>query len=158
MFVRHTLIRWNLPELVDDAELITSELVTNAVKVTGICTPEPSWGELEKLNLISVFVRATGAGICVQVWDADDEPLDLLTAGPDDEDENGRGLFLVRTYARQVGRFYPKGGGKVVWAELPLERPEPALPRRVAGNRATIRLSRPDPELLRAVLEGLKRL
>lgn len=39
-------------------------------------------------------------------------------AGADDEAEGGRGLFIVREVARQVGHFYPKGGGKVVWAEL----------------------------------------
>lgn len=90
--------------------------------------------------------------------DAESEPLDLTTAGPDDEAEGGRGLFIVRTFARQIGRFYPRYGGKVVWAELPLDPPVPPLPRRAAKKPATIRLPQPDPDLLRAVLDGLRSL
>jgi anti-sigma regulatory factor (Ser/Thr protein kinase) len=158
MFIRHTLVSWNLPDLVDVAELIISELVTNAVKATGITTSEPSWGELESLKLINVRVQASKDSIVIQAWDADGEPLDLPTAGPDDESESGRGLFIVRTFARQIGRFYPRYGGKVVWAELPLDPPVPPLPRRAAKKPATIHLPQADPELLRAVLSGLRRL
>lgn len=158
MFVGHTLRRWNLPHLVESAELIVSELVTNAVKATGITTPQPSWGEMEGLQLLRVRVHASRDSIVIQVWDADGEPLDLPAAGADEDAESGRGLFIVRSVARQIGRFYPRGGGKVVWAELPLEPPVQPLPRRAAKRPASIHLPKADPDLLRAVLAGLRAL
>ncbi|MCZ4123319.1 ATP-binding protein [Streptomyces sp. H39-S7] len=66
--------------------------------------------------------------ICLQVWDVGEEPLDQPTAGADDEAEGGRGLFIVDTLARKVGHFYPKVGGKVVWAELALDAKVSSLP------------------------------
>nr|WP_272919797.1 ATP-binding protein [Streptomyces sp. SID5468] len=158
MFIRHTLTCWKLSRLTETAELIASELVTNAVKATGITTPQPSWGELEGLQLLRVRIHASKDSIVIQVWDADGEPLDLPTAGADEEPESGRGLFIVKSVARQVGRFYPRSGGKVVWAELTLEPTVPPLPRRAAKKPASIYLPKPDPDLLRAVLTGLRSL
>ncbi len=157
MFVRHTLQRWTLPEQIDTAELVVSELVTNAVKATGVTTPKPTWSELDGLNTICVRILARGGAFSIQVWDASVELPVQAAAGLDDEAESGRGLFIVRAMARQVGHFYPRGGGKVVWAELPLEESVPPLPRR-ASKSATIQLPRPDPDLLRRVLAGLQSL
>jgi anti-sigma regulatory factor (Ser/Thr protein kinase) len=157
MFIRHTLRSWNLVDQIDSAELVVSELVTNAVKATGVMLPNPGWSDLEKVPLINVRVMAHGDGISIQVWDASVEPPVQPAAGADDDAENGRGLFIVRTVARQVGHFYPRGGGKVVWAELALETPVPPLPRR-AAKKPTIQLPQPDPDLLRKLLAGLHRL
>ncbi|QMU73758.1 ATP-binding protein [Streptacidiphilus sp. P02-A3a] len=137
MFVRHTLHRWTLPERIDTAELVVSELVTNAVKATGVTTLQPTWAELDGLNLISVRILARGDAFSIQVWDASVELPVQPAAGADDEAESGRGLFIVGAMARQVGHFYPRGGGKVVWAELALESPVPTLPRR-SSKTATI--------------------
>ncbi|MGV9340588.1 ATP-binding protein [Streptomyces sp. NPDC003688] len=158
MFIRHTLMCWSLPHLVDEAELIVSELVTNATRATGITTLQPSWSELEGVQLIQVRVQASKDSIVLQAWDSGDEPLGLPAAGADGAAESGRGLYIVQSLARQVGCFYPKSGGKVVWAELPLDPPVPPLPRHVAKKPATINLPRPEPELLRAVLAGLRSL
>ncbi|TDU06617.1 anti-sigma regulatory factor (Ser/Thr protein kinase) [Streptomyces sp. 846.5] len=157
MFVRHTLLRWNLPDQIDAAELIASELVTNAVKATGVVTPDPTWGDLEKVALLTVRVAAHGDGVSIQVWDVSLEPPVQPAVGASDDADGGRGLFIVRSVARQVGHFYPKGGGKVVWAELALEAPVPPLPRRQAKT-PTIQLPLPDPHLLRKVLDGLRKL
>ncbi|MFC1419371.1 ATP-binding protein [Streptacidiphilus cavernicola] len=157
MFVRHTLKRWNLPDQIDPAELIASELVTNAVKATGVTMPNPGWGDLEKVALINVRLAAHRDGVSIQVWDASLEPPVQPAAGAAAGAEGGRGLFIVRAVARQVGHFYPRGGGKVVWAELALDAPVPPLPRR-AAKTPTIQLPLPDPDLLRKVLAGLQRL
>jgi anti-sigma regulatory factor (Ser/Thr protein kinase) len=158
MFVRHSLGQWSLVDQIDAAELVVSELVTNAVKATGIVTPDPSWTELEGLNLLNVRLLAQGDGLCLQVWDVSVEPPDQPAAGPDHEAEGGRGLFIVKAIARRVGHFFPRTGGKVVWAELALEAPLPPLPRRQAKKQATISLPRSDPELLRKVLAELEKL
>jgi anti-sigma regulatory factor (Ser/Thr protein kinase) len=157
VFIRHTLQRWGLPDQIDAAELVASELVTNAVEATGVTTPNPGWAELEKVPLINVRVMAHGDGFSIQVWDASVELPAQPAAGPGHDAENGRGLFIVRALARQVGHFYPKGGGKVVWAELALDAPVPPLPRR-APKTPTISLPLPDPDLLRKLLDGLRKL
>ena len=157
VFIRHTLQQWSLPDQIDAAELVVSELVTNAVEATGVTTPNPGWAELEKVPLINVRVMAHGDGFSIQVWDSSVEPPVQPAAGAADDAEGGRGLFIVRALARQVGHFFPKSGGKVVWAELALEAPVPPLPRR-ASKTPTISLPVPDPDLLRKVLAGLQKL
>jgi hypothetical protein len=54
VFTKLTLARWGASAILDDALLITSELVTNAVKATGVMDPNPNWSRLDKLNLIGV--------------------------------------------------------------------------------------------------------
>ena len=103
-FVRCTLTSWLLPWLVEDAELIVSELVTNAVKATGTTDPNPTYAGLAKLALLAVQVRVTGASVFIEVWDADtDKPRDrpgeppVFEAGVEGElAEGGRGLVVVR--------------------------------------------------------------
>ncbi|MFJ5234521.1 ATP-binding protein [Kitasatospora sp. NPDC088391] len=158
LFIRHTLGSWNLPQQIDTAELVVSELVTNAVKATGLMTPDPEWSALENLSLLNVRILGRMDCICIQVWDTGVEPLDQPAAGPSDDAEGGRGLFIVKALARQVGHYYPKTGGKVVWAELALDGPVPALPRRTSKKPTTISLPRSDPDLLRQVLKGLHAL
>ena len=157
MFVKHTLRSWNLAGHIDAAELVASELVTNAVKATGVVLPNPGWRDMENVALINVRIMAQGDGVSIQVWDKSLEPPVQPAAGAGDDDESGRGLFIVRALARQVGHFYPRVGGKVVWAELALEAPVPPLPRR-AAKTPTIQLPLSDPDLLRKVLAGLQRL
>ncbi|NEA56401.1 ATP-binding protein [Streptomyces sp. SID13666] len=157
MFIRHVLRCWELPDLVDAAELVTSELVTNAVKATGVIKPNPSWTDLEKVPLINVRITAHGDGVSIQIWDVSLERPLQPEAGTDGETEGGRGLFIVRCIARKIGHFYPRSGGKVVWAELALEARVPPLPRR-ASKPSTIQLPLPDPDLLRKLLAGLQAL
>jgi anti-sigma regulatory factor (Ser/Thr protein kinase) len=45
-FVRWRLAQWGLHQLIDDAEMVTSELVTNAVKATRTMDPRPRDSEL----------------------------------------------------------------------------------------------------------------
>ena len=52
LFARSTLRQWGLVRMVDDSELVISELVTNAVEATGIADPQPRWRELSDLAVI----------------------------------------------------------------------------------------------------------
>ncbi|MEV0124995.1 ATP-binding protein [Streptomyces sp. NPDC050703] len=98
-------------ELVDDAELLVSELLTNA-----------------QLHTTGPYALRLGPGVCdpgrvrVAVWDGDPEiPAGFERGGPraDACAEGGRGLFLVRAYADDWGAYsFPNGGGgKLLWAE-----------------------------------------
>ncbi|MFI2437018.1 SpoIIE family protein phosphatase [Streptomyces sp. NPDC018693] len=103
--VREQLHEWGLLKLVDTAELLVSELVTNAVR--------HSRGRPVALRLVR------GDTLLCEVDDDDHELPTLLNAGPGDE--LGRGLRVVSTLAREWGTSRT-GAGKSVWFELTLPR------------------------------------
>ena len=98
--IRRPLKRWGLTELVPTAELLVSELVTNAVRYAQ-----------GKIGLRLVLEH----GLVIEVLD-DSAALPRLRH-PDDSDERGRGLQVVSQLAQRWGarRAVP---GKVVWCEL----------------------------------------
>ncbi|MDT9695386.1 SpoIIE family protein phosphatase [Streptomyces sp. P17] len=103
--VREQLHDWGLARLVDLAELLVSELVTNALR--------HSHGRSVELRLVR------GDTLLCEVDDDDHELPILLNAGP--ADELGRGLRLVSTLAREWGTSRTSAG-KTVWFELTLPR------------------------------------
>lgn len=117
VFVGHTLTSWLLPNLVHNAELIVSELVTNAVRATGITASDPTYSDLEGLALLAVQVRVSGESLFIEVWDDDREKPGHPSADID-PDERGRGLIIVAALSKHHGVSQYKGGGKIVWAEL----------------------------------------
>ena len=90
---------------VDLALLLTSELVTNAVR----------YGR----GLVTLSVRADPPSVRVVVHDSNPE---LPTLGPeaDESAEGGRGLRLVDALATRWGAENRPGDGKDVWFELDL--------------------------------------
>ncbi|MFJ7263164.1 SpoIIE family protein phosphatase [Streptomyces globosus] len=106
------LAEWGLGEVAFTAELILSELVTNAIRYGN--TP------------IRVRMLRDRSLIC-EVSDASSTSPHLRYAAT--TDEGGRGLFLVAQFADRWGTRYTERG-KVIWAELPLtaaaEPPGPA--------------------------------
>ena len=116
LHARQMLWEWGLDGLSETAELLVSELVTNAVKVTaGQDLPLPV-----RLRLSSDKDR-----LLIEVWDADPRPP-VLPGLEDDgtpapAEEGGRGLFLVATLSQRWNWYAPREwGGKVVWSELEL--------------------------------------
>lgn len=102
--VRIVLNEHGLPRLAEEAQLLTSELVTNA-----LCYSD---------GAVFVRMRWNGESLRVCVWDTNPE---LPTAGtPGPHDLRGRGLFLVRRLSSRWGQydFADKGGGKAVWFEM----------------------------------------
>ncbi len=123
VFVRCTLTSWLLAHLVDDAELIVSELVTNAVKATGTTNPAATYCDLADLAVLAVQVRVRGESLFVEVWDADTDnpaqpPANDGRERADDLAEGGRGLVIVAALSKRYGVAALTTGGKVVWAEL----------------------------------------
>jgi anti-sigma regulatory factor (Ser/Thr protein kinase) len=107
------LWEWGLGSLSEVAELLTSELVTNAVQATlGWTIPVP----------VRLRLSSDKACLLIEVWDADPRPptpkaLDADSFPP--LDEGGRGLFLVAALSKRSGWYpVPDRGGKVVWAEV----------------------------------------
>ncbi|MCW2944249.1 MAG: ATPase [Actinoallomurus sp.] len=111
-WVRITMRELGRPDRSTDAELIISELVTNAVHAAP--------GEILKVTAV-----ADGGESILAVWDpGPGVPVvaaDLLgDLENDDFDRNGgRGLFLVMAVATEWGYTpTPENGGKWVWARL----------------------------------------
>ncbi|MEU4493995.1 ATP-binding protein [Streptomyces sp. NPDC023998] len=95
----------------DTAELLTAELVANAVEHTHIGTP------------IKLVVELLPTGCQVEVHDGDPAPPGNLTrsahdTGPGPWQEHGRGLLLIRALSSACGHR-PTDGGKAVWFTLP---------------------------------------
>ncbi|MEU8654416.1 SpoIIE family protein phosphatase [Streptomyces sp. NPDC048737] len=101
-YARGQLIGWDMEPLVDTAELLVSELVTNALR----------YGEGE-IRLRLLLDRTL---VC-EVWDAG--LVQPRRRRARDTDEGGRGLQLVGLLSAAWGsRRTPRG--KTVWFELPL--------------------------------------
>jgi CheY-like chemotaxis protein len=102
-FVRVTLADWDYGEVIDDAILLTSELVTNAV--------------LHAESDLEVRVSLREGIVRVEVLD--DSPGGLIRRQQSANATAGRGLAMVNTLAVLWGSD-PIGDGKSVWFELPL--------------------------------------
>jgi serine phosphatase RsbU (regulator of sigma subunit)/anti-sigma regulatory factor (Ser/Thr protein kinase) len=100
--IRRPLRKWGLSELQPAAELLVSELVTNAVRYAQ--------------GKIGLRLILEGGLVC-EVLD-DSAALPRLRH-PDEEDERGRGLQVVSQIAQRWGARRSQSG-KVVWCELPL--------------------------------------
>jgi anti-sigma regulatory factor (Ser/Thr protein kinase) len=100
-FVADTLSDWSCGHLADDAALLVSELVTNAV--------------IHARSDVALRLWRTGSGIRVEIADRDPKPVVRRPADP--EALGGRGLYLVDTLARDWG-VRPAKPGKAVWFEL----------------------------------------
>jgi anti-sigma regulatory factor (Ser/Thr protein kinase) len=107
-WTRQVLREWQSSVLSDTAELIVSELTTNAM-LASRCLARP-------------FIRLTLTLDCRELAIA---VHDYCLSAPQpgnagDDDENGRGLLLVEAVSSRLGWYPFEDGtpGKVVWAVL----------------------------------------
>jgi anti-sigma regulatory factor (Ser/Thr protein kinase) len=122
-FARDQLHRWRLDEptgydLPGTTELITSELITNSLKATGLSHAPAAGPATTKPGAIVLRLRLIRRSLFVEVWDAN--PYPPLLTGAEDLDEGGRGLVLVTALAKAWDYYHSDAaaGGKVVWAEI----------------------------------------
>ncbi|HET7309997.1 MAG TPA: SpoIIE family protein phosphatase [Mycobacteriales bacterium] len=124
-FIATTLDAPELAEAREIAELLVSELVTNAV--------------VHAASPVEVAVERDDTGIVVRVRDADTGPLVMRAGGGSELDEGGRGFLLVDRLAEAWGTEH-QGGRKSVWFRLATSgdrSPEPPEPRAGAGEKFT---------------------
>jgi hypothetical protein len=117
---RHTLARWDMRHLTEDAEAIASELAANAIKAA-----TPPRGTLPAI----IFAIPHRPGeLRIIVWDNGPGHPAHTDAGPDAE--AGRGLSIVDGLTGRNWGWWPTphGGGKVVWAAVPAPAATPAAP------------------------------
>lgn len=112
-FATATLRSWSLPDLVDDAIVIVSELVTNAVR-HGL----PPYAAAAGDRPIRLTVVRQGRFVVFVVSDPSDR--DPRVRAADDVCENGRGLHVIEALSRVWGWTPLPGSGKAVWAALPI--------------------------------------
>lgn len=107
---RATLRQWGLSELTDDASLVVSELVTNAIRYARY--PVGEWSD----HPITLVLLRIAPHVMLAVSD----PSDRAPAPkePDIVSEHGRGLYIVETYSQAWGWDPLDHGGKAVWAIL----------------------------------------
>lgn len=123
LIVEAQALQWGLPKTtVDDAILVASELLTNAVRATR--------GQPVTLRLALV-----PDGLRIEVWDtspekpepsAPDLTMPTCHVPEDAPDPGGWGLSLIATLAEEHG-WHPEHDGKCVWAvlrALPTNGPE----------------------------------
>jgi len=116
LHTRAVLAEWGLDDLADQAELIVSEIVTNAIDASTGSDGRPRYGD-GGLPVVILRLSSDRARVLIEVWDHSPEEPVAEQADPDDE--NGRGLALVEAVCdRWSWRTVPGWPGKVVWAEL----------------------------------------
>jgi anti-sigma regulatory factor (Ser/Thr protein kinase) len=105
--VRAVAREWGLEKLADTAELLTSEIVTNAIRAAQRL-------RTQELPVVRLQVLSDRTSIVIRVWDGNHGMPVLRYASPDDE--SGRGLEIIDALAADWSAYRDPGGGKVVWA------------------------------------------
>jgi anti-sigma regulatory factor (Ser/Thr protein kinase) len=114
-WARVVLGAWDLYELVETAELIVSELVTNSVQA--VMSLDGKVRDASGTDVVHLRLHLVDKRLVIEVWDT-------ISAAPamkpaDLDDESGRGLQLVDMLSDKWGWMtVDNWTGKCVWAEL----------------------------------------
>jgi anti-sigma regulatory factor (Ser/Thr protein kinase) len=108
LHARQLMWEWGLTRLSESAELVVSELLTNAMHASRA---------MEPITPVRLWLLADKARVLILVWDASPQAPARMSISEDAE--SGRGLLLVETISDRWDWYFPQDmGGKVVWAEL----------------------------------------
>lgn len=110
-FVEGALGRWGATEILEDMQLLASELVTNAV--------------LHARTTIELVLTQRHDAVRLEVHDR------RVSLEPVTPVERGRGLQLIEGLAQQWGIIHD-GTGKIVWLEIPFPATDDRTPSSVA--------------------------
>jgi anti-sigma regulatory factor (Ser/Thr protein kinase) len=119
---------WGLPVLADDAAVIVSELVSNALRHGAEGRNGPAYDCIEL-----ILWRRPGQIICAVTDPGTGTPV---LAHPDPLAEAGRGLHVVQALAATWGWTRLGGRKKAVWAALPVPGAADGHPARAGHSRA----------------------
>ncbi|MEU5875586.1 ATP-binding protein [Glycomyces sp. NPDC047369] len=122
--VRSVLGAWDLsrpPQLVENAQLVASELVAHAVESQS-SSPRQLQTFVEfhgrRVGMIVLRMRMESRSLLVEVWDDRTEPP-AIPDPPSEENDRVEGLG-VGSVSKAWDYYLPGSGGRVVWAELHL--------------------------------------
>jgi anti-sigma regulatory factor (Ser/Thr protein kinase) len=116
-FAARVLRRWQAPpEVIQAAEIIVSELVTNACRASVADARQPDVPGPGTAGCVCLELSRMPGQVVIEVSDHSQDLPVRSDAGADAED--GRGLMLVQAYSEQWGYRCPPSGGKVVYAIL----------------------------------------
>jgi hypothetical protein len=99
------LRKWGLEKLADDALLVVSELVTNAIAAS---PGAPLWFRMMRWPRL----------LAIEVRDCSARPV--VSRDPGELDESGRGMWIVDQLTRHWGQRWEPDGTKTVYALLDL--------------------------------------
>lgn len=102
-FVRGVLSSYPGEVDTDTAVLLANELVTNAIRHTGV-------------DRVEVSVAMSPSGVRIGV--ADDEPAGPVVNAPSPDDPSGRGMAMVADLAERWGVYRGSGERKWIWFRL----------------------------------------
>jgi anti-sigma regulatory factor (Ser/Thr protein kinase) len=126
---RHVLGLWSLqPAVIDSAELVVSELVTNAARCAQAAAGEATVS-------VELVLASVCDGLLVEVRDPDPRPPRPVNAVADAE--HGRGLPLVAEVAKAWGTR-PLPTGKAVWCVIAISRSTSACHRTTQEEKGSL--------------------
>ncbi len=99
-FVTRHLLEHDLGHLIDDVQLVASELATNAIA--------------HAHTTFMVTLEALDESVRLEVLDGSPTEPVMMTAQP--MDTGGRGVAIVNALSREWGSAASTSGGKSVWA------------------------------------------
>jgi hypothetical protein len=112
---RNTVGQWQLAELADTAELLVSEITTNAVRASAGIERQRLAGGHGECPLMRLWLTSDWHNVLIRVWDG----VHRLPAGQDPrpDAESGRGMLLIESLSTQCGCCERAGqDGKIIWA------------------------------------------
>jgi anti-sigma regulatory factor (Ser/Thr protein kinase) len=110
LHARHVLWEWGQTSLAEDAELVVSELATNAVSATQA---------IESIRPVRLWLFSDSSRTLIMIGDASPSPPSRIDPVATDTD-GGRGLLLVEALSSNWGWYTTRMAGttKVIWAEF----------------------------------------
>ncbi len=107
LHAKQVLWEWGLSAVSENAELVLSELVTNAIQVSL---------SAERILPVRLWLSSDRSRLLIQVQDTSHHCPPAST-GADDQDESGRGLLIVDAISTKWGwHIREDRRGKIVWA------------------------------------------
>jgi anti-sigma regulatory factor (Ser/Thr protein kinase) len=143
---RYLLREWRASaDVIEMAELLTSELATNAIRAGPDGLPRGSY-----VPYITQALWHVPDLVVMEISDKSQKPPEVQFA--EDESEGGRGLLLVESMSREWGYYYPRKGWKTVYCVIG-ERHEPTA----SQGRRPVPAAAPDQLRAQARATGSRR-
>lgn len=113
LHARQVLWEWGLPALSENAELLVSELMTNAIRAS-----RPA----QHVMPVRLLLSSDRSRLLIEVQDTNHHPP--APTDVDDDDESGRGLHIVDAISTKCGWHTKEDlSGKIVWALIENNEP-----------------------------------